>query len=75
MDEYQWWLDHNPVYLHGGAIEQIEAHRMRDPEGGTNDVYRAQYWIERPGNGALRRRKSSSKSAVTGFPGRTACIG
>ena len=52
MDEYQWWLDHNPVYLHSGAIEQIKLIECLNPEGGTNDVYRAQYWIERPGETA-----------------------
>ena len=48
MDDYQWWLDHNPVYLHSGAVERIHL-QDRLTQDGTNDLFRANYWIERPG--------------------------
>ncbi|MEE3340963.1 MAG: serine/threonine protein kinase, partial [Hallerella sp.] len=49
MDDYQWWLDHNPVYLHSGAVERIQL-LDRLTLDGTNDLFRASYWIERPGD-------------------------
>ena len=49
MDDYQWWLDHNPVYLHSGAVERIQL-QDRLTQDGTNDLFRANYWIERPGD-------------------------
>ncbi|MFA6836269.1 MAG: protein kinase [Fibrobacteraceae bacterium] len=49
LDDYQWWLDHNPVYLHSGAVEQIQL-TDRLTKDGTNDLFRARYWIERIGD-------------------------
>ena len=47
MAEYQRWFDQNPEYLHNGAVEQIKLIEPLTLEG-TNDLYRANYWIERP---------------------------
>ncbi len=46
LEEYQWWLDRNPDYLHSGAVERIQLQERLNVDG-TNDVMRAQYWIER----------------------------
>jgi len=50
MEDYQCWLDHNPVCLHSGAVERIQL-RDRLTLDGTNDLFRASYWIARPGSG------------------------
>lgn len=47
MAEYQLWFDRNPEYLHNGAVEQIKLIEPLTLEG-TNDLYRADHWIERP---------------------------
>lgn len=46
MREYQHYFSHHPNYLHSGAVERI---LLTEPLSldGTNDLYRAKYWIER----------------------------
>lgn len=47
-EEYQWWFDHNPIFLHSGAAEQIQLKEKLNQDG-TNDLYRARHWIHREG--------------------------
>ncbi|MCF0216065.1 MAG: protein kinase [Fibrobacteraceae bacterium] len=47
MKEYQHWFDNNPEYLHNGAVERIQLISPLTLEG-TNNLYRAKFWIERP---------------------------
>ncbi len=49
MKEYQHWFDQNPEYLHNGVAERIELLEPLTLEG-TNNVYRANYWLEHPEN-------------------------
>ncbi len=48
MEEYQWWFDYNPVFLHSGAMERIRLEEKIN-QGGTNDLFRARCWIQREG--------------------------
>ena len=48
MEEYQRWFDQNPEFLHSGAMEKIELVEPLTLEG-TNNLYRANFWIEHPG--------------------------
>ena len=49
LSEYQYLLDRSPEYLHNGSLERI---RLIEPLSleGTNDLFRASYWIERSGD-------------------------
>lgn len=49
MAEYQRWFDQNPKFLHNGAVERIVLTEPLAIEG-TNNLYRARYWIEHPTN-------------------------
>ncbi|MCF0224337.1 MAG: protein kinase [Fibrobacter sp.] len=51
MEEYQRWFDQNPEFLHNGAARRISLIEPLSVEG-TNNLYRAKYWLERPGNSA-----------------------
>lgn len=46
IQEYQYWLDRNPVYHANGGIEKLELLRQVNV-GGTNDLFVARNWIER----------------------------
>lgn len=46
MREYQRLFDNNPEFLHGGAVERIQLTDELSIEG-TNDLFRAKYWVER----------------------------
>ncbi|PWJ60984.1 MULTISPECIES: protein kinase [unclassified Fibrobacter] len=50
MEEYQRWFDQNPKFLHNGAIQKIELTAPLALEG-TNNLYRANYWLEQPKTG------------------------
>ncbi len=52
MEEYQLLFDKNPEFLHSGAVERILLTEPLSLEG-TNDLFRAKYWIERD-NGKSR---------------------
>lgn len=45
MREYQYFFDNYPEFLHNGAVERISLTEPLALEG-TNDLYRAKYWIE-----------------------------
>ena len=47
MEEYQRWFDQNPEYMHNGAMQHIQLVEPLTLEG-TNNLYRAQYWLEHP---------------------------
>ena len=47
MEEYQRWFDQNPEYMHNGAMQHIQLIEPLTLEG-TNNLYRAQYWLEHP---------------------------
>ncbi len=46
MEEYQRWFDQNPKFMHNGSIQQIKLIEPLTLEG-TNNLYRAKFWIER----------------------------
>jgi len=56
MEEYQLWLDQNPEYLSGGAVERLKLIAPLTLEG-TNSLYRAHYWIERMGDTQIYAKK------------------
>ena len=45
MEEYQRWFDQNPEYMHNGAMQHIQLTEPLTLEG-TNNLYRANYWLE-----------------------------
>ena len=47
MEEYQRWFDQNPEYMHNGAVQHIQLVEPLTLEG-TNNLYRAQFWLEHP---------------------------
>ena len=47
MEEYQRWFDQNPEYMHNGAMQHIQLVEPLTLEG-TNNLYRAQFWLEHP---------------------------
>ena len=49
MEEYQHWFDQYPKYMHNGAIQRIKLIEPLTLEG-TNNLYRANFWIENPKN-------------------------
>lgn len=49
MEQYQQWFDQYPEYRHSGAKEGIQFIAPLTHEG-TNNLYRANFWIEHPGD-------------------------
>ena len=56
LEEYQYLFDQNPEFLHSGAIERIKLLEPISIEG-TNDLFKARYWIERPSDEAKYNEK------------------
>ena len=50
MEEYQRWLDQNPKFLHNGSVQKIQLTAPLALEG-TNNLFRAMYWLEQPKTG------------------------
>jgi serine/threonine protein kinase len=47
MEEYQRWFDQNPEYMHNGIAQRIQLIEPLTLEG-TNNLYRACYWLDHP---------------------------
>lgn len=55
-EEYQYLLNRNPHYTNAGELEKIKLKEQLNA-GGTNDVFRADYWMENRKTGKVSPRR------------------